>query len=180
MINQNDTQVLFIDIQEKMMPAIFNHDKLEQRLCLLARCAKVLKLPILVTRQYPKGLGDTIPALIETLGEHDITDKTAFSCLRDENGFKEKLLQSGRKNLIVAGVEAHICVQQTVLDALAIGITPIIPADCIGSRSETDRLYAEQRMARSGAVLTTMESILFEIMESAAHPARNDIQGLIR
>ena len=180
MINQEDTQILFIDIQEKMMPAIYKREELEARICLLAKCIQLLDLPVLVTRQYPKGLGDTIPLLKETLGDHDCTDKIAFSCLRDDNGFKEKLLEPGKKNLIVSGVEAHICVQQTVLDLLDIGINVIVPADCIGSRHETDRLYAIERMARSGAIVTTMEAVLFEIMKSADHPARKAIQNLIK
>ena len=180
MINKADTLVLFIDIQEKMMPAIYNREKLEQRIGVLARCARLLELPILVTRQYPKGLGDTIPALVQALGDHDNTDKMAFSCFRDENGFKDKLTKSGKKNIIVSGVEAHICVQQTVLDLLSMGMNVIVVADCCGSRSETDRVYAEQRMAKAGAVITTMESILFEIMGSADHPARKAVQALIK
>ena len=180
LIDKADTVVLFIDIQEKMMPAIYNREKLEQRICLLARCVKLLDLPILVTRQYPKGLGDTIPALVEALGVHDNTDKMAFSCFRDDNGFKDKLIGMDKKNVIVSGVEAHICVQQTVLDLLSFGINTFFLADCCGSRSETDRVYAEQRMARAGAVITTMEAILFEIMGSADHPARKAVQALIK
>jgi nicotinamidase-related amidase len=177
MINRHDTLVLFIDLQERMMPAVYGNDEVIKSSCILAKGAKLLELPILVTRQYPKGLGDTVPALKEALGEHNNTDKMAFSCLGEKYGFREKLV---RKNVIVAGVETHICVQQTVLELLESGFTVYIAADCCGSRSERDRDFAFKRMVQAGAVVTTAESLLFEIMRTAGHPMRKEIQSLVK
>jgi len=177
MVNQNDTLVLLIDVQEKMMPAINNKDEIINNCCILAQGAKLLELPVLVTRQYPKGLGDTVPELLNALGEHDNTDKMGFSCLYDDNGFVDKLT---KKNIIVAGVETHICVQQTVLDLIDKGFNVYVAADCCGSRSELNRTVSLMRMEKAGAVITTSESLLFEIMRTASHPARKAIQGLVK
>ncbi|MCL2703317.1 MAG: hydrolase [Defluviitaleaceae bacterium] len=177
MINQNDTLFLFIDLQERMMPAIHCQEEVIRKSCILARGARILDMPVLVTRQYPKGLGDTVPALAEALGEHDNTDKTAFSCLGDDNGFKDKLTQ---KNIVIAGVETHICVQQTALELIENGYNVFLAADCCGSRTEVDRGFALCRMEQAGVTVSTMESLLFEIMRSADHPARKAIQALVK
>ena len=179
MINISDSLALFVDMQERMMPAINNHEEVIRRACILARGARLLGLPVLAARQYPKGLGETVAPLLEALGEHDVTDKTAFSCLGDEI-LRNKIAAAGRKNVLVAGVESHICVLQTVLDLLEGGYNVYLAADCCGSRKESDRGYAEWRMALAGAKMTTVESVLFELMTHKDHPARKDIQALIK
>ena len=179
MINPKDTVVLFIDFQEKLMPSIWEREEIERKVCSLARGTRILELAVLVTRQYPKGLGDTITELRDALGHHDCTDKTAFSCL-GEPEFVKKLELAGKKNVLIAGVETHICVQQTVLDLLARGMNVYLAADCCGSRRERDQLLAEKRMAGAGAVVTTMESVLFEMMGDANHPSRKAVSALIK
>ena len=179
MLTQDNAVFILIDYQERMLPAVHNHAEIGRKACILARGARLLEMEVIVTRQYPKGLGDTVPALVEALGDHVFVDKDAFGCMA-EPVFKEKLAALGKRNVIVAGVEAHVCVQQTVLEMLDAGYAVYLAADCCGSRSKTDKGYAEWRMALAGAKMTTMESILFEIMRHKDHPARKAIQALIK
>jgi len=136
-------------------------------------------VPLIVTQQYTKGLGETIPELSDAAGGAEPVEKITFSCCKNDD-FRNKLAGINKKNIIVTGVEAHICVQQTVLDLLQGGYNVYILTDCIGSRRETDRLYAERRMEKAGAVLTTSESALFEMMVSADHPKRREISNLVK
>ena len=120
-----------------------------------------------------------MPSLQNALGGFKPVEKIAFSCYGDSK-FVDKLSESGKKNLLVIGIESHICVQQTVLDLLENGFNVYVIADCIGSRFETDKHYAEKRMRQAGAIITTAESVLFELLKSADHPKRKEIQGLIK
>ena len=174
-----NSQLIVVDCQEKMIPAIFESEKLLKRIELLIRAIRVLDIPILTAQQYTKGLGDTCHILKDALGDFEFVEKVAFSCC-GEPEFVKKLESFNRKNLIVCGVEAHVCVQQTVLDLLAGNYNVYVIADCIGSRFENDRLYAEKRMRQAGAILTTAESVLFELLISADHPKRKEITRLVK
>jgi len=171
--------VLAIDFQARIMQNMEDHKKLEKKAETFLRCCRILDLPILTMQQYTKGLGDTVPAIKEALGEFEHIEKLSFSC-RGSEEFTEKLKKTGRKNILVTGIESHICVQQTVLHLLEDGYNVYVIADCTGSRYKTDRKYAEERMRRAGAVITTMESALFEMLERSDHPKRKDISGLVK
>ena len=171
--------LLVVDFQDRLMPSICYQEELAKRVETLIRGCRLLDVPILVTQQYTRGLGDTLAALKDALGEFEHVEKNTFSCY-DAPEFVNKLEESGRKSIIVTGVEAHICVQQTVMDLLGKGYSVYVVADCIGSRSEMDCIYAEHRMRQAGAVLTTFESILFEFLKSADHPKRKDISNLVK
>ena len=179
MFKIEDTLVLVIDFQVRLMPAIHNHEELERKTEAFIKGCRILDIPILTMQQYTKGLGETSPVLKEALGEFEYIEKITFSCCGNSE-FTVKLHESGRKNIVVTGIEAHICVQQTVLDLLANGYNVYVIADCIGSRSETDRVYAENRMKQAGAVITTMESVLFEFLVRADHPKRKEISNLVK
>ena len=178
MYKTEDSLLIVVDCQERMMPAIHNNTELIERIATLIKGCRLLELPILTAQQYTKGLGDTVSDLKDALGEFEHIEKIAFSCMGEPN-FVEKLEQAQRPNIIVCGVEAHVCVQQTVLDLLQDGYNVYVIADCIGSRKELDRLYSEHRMRETGAVLTTMESVLFELLISADNPKRKDISKLV-
>jgi nicotinamidase-related amidase len=178
MYKTEDSLLIVVDCQERMMPAIHNSVALTERIATLIRGCRLLEVPILTAQQYTKGLGDTVPELRNALGSFDHIEKIAFSCM-GEPRFVEKLKLEQRANIIVCGVEAHVCVQQTVLDLLQDGYNVYVIADCIGSRKEMDRLYSEQRMREAGAILTTLESVLFELLISADNPKRKDISKLI-
>ena len=179
MLTVENALLLVIDFQVRLMPSIHDHEELERKAGAFIRGCRILGVPILTTQQYTKGLGDTLPSVKDALCEFEPIEKVTFSCY-DNPGFVSKLEESGRKNVFVTGVEAHICVQQTVLHLLENGYNVYVIADCVGSRSETDRIHAEHRMRQAGAVLTTFESVLFELLKSADHPKRKDISNLVK
>jgi len=179
MLNTENTLLLVIDFQERLMPSIHDHEELARKSAVFIEGCRVLGLPVITTQQYTKGLGDTIPAIKEALAEFSAVEKISFSCCGNTE-FKEKLSGAGKKHVLVTGIEAHICVQQTVLDLLDGGYSVYLIADCIGSRSEFDFLYAVRRMENAGAIVTTMESALFEMLVSADHPKRKEISNLVK
>jgi len=174
-----NTLALLIDFQVRLLPSISNHEELEETTAAFIKGCRILDLPILVMQQYTKGLGETTEKLKAALGAFEPIEKLCFSCCPNPE-FSEKLLDAGRKNIIVSGIEAHVCVQQTVLDLLAEGYCVYVLADCIGSRKDNDYRFSLERMRQAGAVITTMESVLFELLGAADHPKRKEISNLIK
>jgi len=179
MLTVENTLTLVIDFQTKMMPSILDHEELAQKSATFIKGCRILGVPIITTQQYSKGLGDTIAEIKDALGDFEPVEKISFSCCGNDE-FKAKLAKEGKKNILVTGVEAHICVQQTVLDLLQGGYSIYVIADCIGSRFEVNRRYADKRMEQAGAILTTAESALFEMMVSADHPKRKEITNIVK
>jgi len=178
MLTPENTAIIVIDVQTRLTPTIYNHEIMVPKTAAFISGGKLLDIPIIVLQQYTKGLGETIPALQEALGEFEPIEKITFSACQSEE-FVKKLAKCGRKNVIITGIEAHVCVQLTVLELLQAGYNVYVAADCTGSRNNIDRIYAEGRMAQAGAVITTMESILFELLVRADHPLRKEITKLI-
>lgn len=179
MLQTESALLLLIDFQERLVPSIHNHEDLEKKTAAFIRGCRILDVPVLTMQQYTKGLGDTTDALKGALGKFKYIEKITFSCCGNAE-FIDKLNASGKKNIIIAGVEAHICVQQTVLDLLSNGFNVYVVADCIGSRYERDYDFAIDRMRQEGAFVTTMESVLFEFLVRADHPNRNEISNLVK
>jgi len=174
-----DSLVVAVDFQVRLMTAMFDFEAVEKKAGMFVSSCKILDVPIVVTQQYTKGLGETIPTLKEALGEFEPIEKVIFSCCGAKE-FMDKIESSGRKNIIVMGIESHVCVQQTVLDLLDKGYNVYVLADCISSRSKMDDKYAKKRMRQAGAVITTAESVLFEFLLSADHPKRKEISNLVK
>jgi len=162
-----------------MIPSIQDREELTRKSAVLITGCRILGVPIIPTQQYTKGLGETIPEIRDALGEFEPVEKFTFSCCGNKD-FTELLAKTEIKNILVTGVEAHICVQQTVLDLLERGYSVFVIADCIGSRFSVDRQYSERRMEQAGAVFSTVESVLFEMMVSADHPRRKEISNLVK
>ena len=179
MLTTENTLLLVIDFQERMMPAIDKSEKIIDRCTKLITGCRALDVPILVSQQYTKGLGATVPQIAEALGEFEPFEKVAFSCYKDDQ-IREKIDTSEKEYILVTGVEGHICVQQTVLDLLNSYFNVYLIADCAGSRNKSDFKYAKKLMADRGALVTTLESALFEMMETAEHPKRKEISALIK
>jgi nicotinamidase-related amidase len=156
------TAVLAIDLQEKLLPAIDSHERVLANGVLLLRLARELSLPVLLTTQYQRGLGPTVPAVRELAGVEAL-DKTSFGCFGDE-AFRARLLSMGRDQLLVAGIEAHICVTQTVLGALAAGYRVHVASDAVGSRTEANRQVGLDRMRSAGALVSSAEMALYELL----------------
>ena len=179
MLTAENTLALAIDFQTRLMPPIHDYEELARKSAIFIKGCRILGAPIIIKQQYTKGLGDTIPEVKDALGGFEYIEKITFSCC-GSNEFNEVLNQIDKKNILITWIEAHICVQQTVLDLLRDGYSVYVVADCIGSRFETDKLYAERRMEIAGAVFTTSESVLFEMMISADHPMRKEISNLVK
>ncbi|HEY6804352.1 MAG TPA: hydrolase [Pyrinomonadaceae bacterium] len=172
--------LLIIDMQEAFRASIKDFDKFVQRIVVAAKGAQLLKLPIVVTEQYPKGLGHTVAEIAEVLpADVALLEKTTFSSCGAQH-FAEKLPQTDIKHVLVCGIEAHICVNQTVHDLLAAGYQAHLLNDGITSRNETDRKAALAKMLASGAISSSVEMALFELMRDAKHEQFKAIQGLIK
>ncbi len=175
-----DTMALIVDFQERLVPVIDCKEELLHHTQILMKGLKVLGIPMLITQQYTKGIGMTVPVLAEVLGEEFFyEDKISFSCAGDET-ILEKIKASGRKNIIVCGIEAHICVLQTVIDLIALGYHVILVEDCVGSRRESDRQVGIKRAVMEGTTPTTYEAILFELTRVAKTDVFKEISKLIK
>lgn len=175
---KDQSALLLIDIQERLMPVIHEKEKVIEASNKLIEGMQILQVPILVTEQYPKGLGKTCPEL-SLPGQADIIEKMCFSCmLSDEMG--RQLEQLGSKHLIVAGVEAHICVLKTVLDALERGYEVHVVADAVSSRTQSNKQLALERMRQAGAYIVSTEMILFQLIDEAGTDQFKAISRLIR
>jgi nicotinamidase-related amidase len=175
-----DTMALVIDFQEKLMPVINHAEDVLHNSEILIRGLKILGVPLLATQQYTEGLGMTVNVIREVMGE-DFTDyeKTTFSCA-DDAKIMTVIERMNRKNIIVCGVEAHICVLQTVIDLIEIGYNVILVTDCIGSRKEKDYEAAISRAVKEGAIPTTCEAILFELTRISQTSVFKEILNLIK
>jgi nicotinamidase-related amidase len=170
---------LIIDFQEKLYPHIFENTDLQKNVSRLIEGLKVLEVPILVTEQYRKGLGSTILPLKNILTGIESFEKISFSCCDDHN-FMNALHKLERNVLIIAGIEAHVCVLQTVIDLMSKGFTPVVVTDCISSRKEYDKKMAIERIKHEGAMLATYESVLFELCRLAGNEKFKLISSIVK
>ena len=178
-IKKENTIGVVVDIQSRLYPYIHENEKLTRNNRILIQGLVILKIPVVVTQQYTKGLGDTIPEIAEVLGDYKYIEKTAFSCC-DEPRFNEDLALASKMYVVVTGIEAHVCVMQTVNDLIGQGYIPVVVEDCIGSRNPNDKHIAVERMRQSGAIITTYESILFELLKYSATNQFREISSLVK
>ncbi|WP_245156617.1 hydrolase [Clostridium aminobutyricum] len=188
-IRKEDSVLVAIDFQEKLMPVMHDAKKLEQTMGKLIKGCRHIGVPVLVTQQYTKGLGATIEklsdALTQALDENsekavfEPIEKTSFSAM-GEPEFVKALEASGKKTVIMTGIEAHICVQQTTLDLLEAGYQVFLVEDAVESRSKADKKTALRRMAQSGAIETTYEAVLFELVGGAKQPGFKQISAIVK
>ena len=175
-INEDDALVLIIDIQEKLLNAVFNKDIVAKKSDIIAQTASILNLPVFVTEQYPQGLGDTVGNLKMNA---ECFIKTAFNAVSDEN-LLEEIKKTGRKQIIVFGIETHICVHQTVSDLIKKCYEVTVISDACGSRSELEYKYGLENMKQNGAKIKTTEMVLFELLKTAKHHNFKEIQALVK
>ncbi|HTX87901.1 MAG TPA: hydrolase [Bacteroidales bacterium] len=178
-ILKDRTTALIIDVQERIFNVIHDHEKLEKNIPLLIEGLKILHVPVFVTEQYTKGLGPTIAPVVSVLGDLKRIEKMSFSCC-DEPTVMEGIAVLGRENIIVGGIESHVCVLQTVVDLKRNGYHPIVVEDCISSRRENDKRIAVERMRQEGAVITTYESLLFELLRFSGTEQFKAISRLVK
>jgi len=174
-----ETVGLVIDIQERLLPHIHENEKLIHNVSILLEGLKALEIPVLITEQYRKGLGPTVAEVEEKLLRFNPLEKMTFSCC-DDNGFISELEMIRKKNVIICGIESHVCVLQTTIDLIAERYQPVVVADCISSRNESDKQIAIERMRQEGAIITTYESILFELARVSGTEKFKTISKLVK
>lgn len=156
--------IVAVDLQEKLLPAIVDGDRVVRNTVLILRLAEILGIPVVLTTQYRKGLGDIAAGVREAARASEPIDKTSFGCFLDE-GFVRRLNElGGRDQLVVTGVESHICVAQTVLGALEMSYQAHVVSDAVGSRSEANRDVGLRRMERAGALVSSAEMCIYELL----------------
>jgi nicotinamidase-related amidase len=172
------TALLVVDIQERLMPVIHNNQMVFDNTNKLLRGAEILNIETIITEQYPKGLGNTCKE-IQLPETTNIFEKVCFSCMQS-NHVNDQLKLTNIKDIIVCGVEAHICVLKTTLDALKEGYNVHVVADAVSSRTPENRALALERMRQSGAFITSTEMILFMLLNEAGTDEFKAISKLIK
>lgn len=178
-ILKEHTSAIVIDIQERLFPHIYDHKALEKNVNILIQGLNLLKIPVIVTEQYRKGLGPTIESVSGNLIDFHPIEKMSFSCC-DESKFLKDLMLKNSKHVIIAGIETHVCVLQTVIDLVDNGFHPVVVEDCVSSRKANDKHMAIERMRSEGAIISTYESILLEICRIAGNDTFRAISQLIK
>lgn len=177
LLARNRSALLMVDIQQKLMPLIDDHQRLAWNALRLIQGAQVLQVATAATEQYPQGLGATIPQLRESLPP--ATAKRMFSC-RECTSLWRAWREQQIEQVVLAGIETHVCIQQTALDLLALGFQVFVPVDAVGARAPLDHQVALRRMESQGVVATTVESVLFEWCETSDCAEFKEISRLIR
>jgi len=169
LLTRDGTVLVVIDVQEKLFVKVEEKERIADNICRLIRFADILRMPIVVTEQYPKGLGPTIPEIRELTSTIKPIEKVEFSCLAS-SAFRERLDEIHARNLVLTGIEAHICVAQTAIEALANGYGAYVVSDAVSSRRREDKTVAIERMRLQGVVIVTSEMLMYEILRKAGTP----------
>lgn len=175
----DDTAALFIDFQEKLVPAISGNEEIVRKSGILAQGLTEVGVPFAVSQQYTKGLGETVSAIANAIDSFQYMEKNTFSCFQCEE-IADWVKAQSKKTILICGVEAHICVLQTVIDLLGADYRVFVVVDCIGSRNPYDKEIGLERMKAEGAGLTTCEAVLFELTGGAKSPHFKAISKLVK
>lgn len=169
-----------IDMQDAFHSVISDFVETSARIALMTHATRLLNVPLIITEQYPKGLGRTAGEILAVLPpDYEVIEKTAFSSC-GASSFMAKLEETKAWQVIVCGIEAHICVNQTTHDLLAKGYQVHLLTDCITARTQNNKKVGMEKMVRSGAILSSIEMALFELMRDAKHEQFRAIQKLIK
>lgn len=179
-LQKEKTALVVIDMQEAFRNSIADFTEIASRIAVAVRGFRVLEVPVIVTEQYPKGLGRTAPEILDALPDRfEVAEKTAFSSC-GSNTFLEQLNETGAKQIVVCGIETHICVNQTAHDLLEKGFEVHILQDCVSSRFDYNKFAGLRKMKMSGVVPSSVEMSLFELMRDSQHEHFKAIQRLIK
>ena len=179
LLKREDSVLLIVDVQESFRSNINNFSDLTRNITIMAEAAKILKLPVVVTEQYPQGLGNIVAEISACLGEHKLFEKSCFSCCGSEP-FMSYLEGTGRKQIVVTGIEAHVCINQTVHDLMEAGYQVHLVTDAISSRSQKNRETGIEKMLKSGAIPSSVETSLFEMLVEANTETFKAVQRLVK
>ena len=183
LLARDKSQLLIVDVQAKLVDAISGNDRIVDRCVRLVRAARMLDVPITLSEQYPQGLGPTVDPIRDAFANSGLVlDKVEFSCLKSEP-LRERLHElrrQGRSQVVIGGIEAHVCVLQTAIDLEAQGFEAFVAADAIGSRSKDSRKLAVTRLLKAGADVVDTEMVLFEWLERAGTREFKELHALIK
>jgi len=178
-ILRENTLGLVIDYQERLLPHIYENQQLLANTMVLIEGLKALEIPLIVTEQYRKGLGITVPEIKNLFSPFNPMEKVSFSCY-DDQGIGKALAATGQKSVVICGIEAHVCVLQTAIDLMENNYMPVVVADCISSRKPDDKQTAIKRMRQEGIIITSCEAILFELCRAAGTDQFKTISKLVK
>ncbi len=179
MFSVENTVLIVIDVQGKLAALIWEKDRILYRIQTLIRAAQILEIPILCTEQAPEKIGRTIPEIAQLLSSKKPIEKLSFSCWGNPR-VVQALTDLRRKQILIAGIETHVCVYQTAVDLKAAGFAVQVVADAVSSRALPNTELALQRMKELGVGMTGTEMIICELIRSAEHPRFREIMGLIK
>ena len=178
LLDERRSVVVVIDLQGKLMDMAYRSRLVIEATKRLMRLADVFDVPVVLTEQYPKGLGETVPEVKQLLNDEPV-EKLCFSCMGEE-GFRKKMGTLGKKHVILCGIEAHVCVFQTSLDLRDDGQTVHVVVDAISSRKKTDKVTAIRRMVQEGVIPETTEMLLFQLLKKAGTQEFKKISKIIK
>ena len=179
LISNGDSVLVVVDMQERLIPKIFNQHTVTSNAITLIKSAEILNIPIIVTEQYPKGLGPTISEIKDLIVPWQPIDKICFSCFGSDD-FSKKLKELKRDKLILCGIESHVCITQTALDGLKLNDSVFFVKDAISSRTNNNREIGFERMAQAGAIPVSTEMAVFELLKKAGTDKFKQIASMIR
>lgn len=178
-ITKENTVGLIIDMQERLFPVMWEKETLLKNCGKLVKGLNELNIPLVVTQQYTKGLGDTLPEIKAAIPNFEYIEKKDFSCY-DVPEVVARLNDLQAKNVIISGIESHVCVLQTAVDLKAAGLNPVVVMDCVSSRTRENIELAKERFRNEGIMMTSYESVLFELTRSAGAPEFRAISKLVK
>ncbi len=181
-IIKEKTAALIIDLQERLFPAMSDRDNLLKNCKILTEALVELSVPITVTQQYTKGLGETVSEIRSRIPDFTYTEKQSFSCCDEPSIVEiiERFKTKGVEDVILCGIEAHVCVLQTAVDLKAFGLNPVVVTDCISSRTNDNIVAAKERFRYENIMMASYESIIFELTRSSRAPEFKVVSKLIK
>jgi len=179
MITSTDTALVLVDVQAKLTPAMYAKEVLLENLKRLVQGVRILKVPILWTEQNPAGLGPTLPEIANLLPDRKPVSKFSFSCCGSEQ-FRNELNALNRKNMLIAGIEAHVCVYQTAADLIDLQYEVQVIADAVASRTLENKMIGLEKSKSVGAFLTSTETVLFELLKDAKSEKFKEISKIVK
>ena len=178
-LRRDRAALVVVDVQEAFRPAVRDFDRVAHNVAVLVQGARALGVPVIATEQYPRGLGSTVPEVADHLDGVSPIEKTCFSAAGAEE-FNRALAGSGRDQVLLCGIESHVCVSQTADDLIERGLEVHVANDAVTSRTEENRDLGLHKMERAGAVLTSVETALFELLGEAGTPEFKEVQRLVK
>ncbi len=178
-LTKEKSALVIVDVQEKLLPYVVNKERVVDNIQMLIKFADIMSIPIILTEHYPKGLGKTVPEIAEVLKNHTPFTKVIFSCCGAE-GFISGLRELGVSRIMIAGIESHICVEQTTLDLMYSGFEVHVIADAISSRTTENKNIGIEKMRQFKAVISSTEMAMYEIMERADTKEFKEVLKLVK